>query len=192
MIENQWTSSKDIQNKMITNFKLFESIFDFSESDTTEESFKKALHQHISGTLSWNESYKLVEYCQSYFNWKIPQNLKYQGDVYRIFQFKDYEFDTYQSILKNGVSSHEKQRYWSCTKDIESIEKIKKFLSHNQYTYYIIFKFDVKYNDVLFDINKMYDYLYNTTSEYVDENEVIVLSWKLTLPPENIIKYGEI
>ena len=170
MIENHWTSLKDIQNKMITNFKLFES----KEEDFSN--FRVAFYSHINGTLKLKDSYKLVEYSQEYFNWKIPNDLKYEGVVYRMLQFNTEE--QYRNVLKNGFIKYNSQRYWSCTKDIKSINYIQKNLIHKKYKYYIIFKFDVHYNDVLFDLNKMYYYLNpdRVSWVYSDENEVIVLT----------------
>ena len=51
----------------------------------------------------------------------------------------------------------EKQKYWSCTKDLRSVEEVKKFTCYYKFKYFIVFKFDVTYDDVLFDMNKMYN-----------------------------------
>lgn len=173
---------------MITNFKLFES-----EYNENELPFRDAFYRHINGTLKLHDSYKLVEYSKEYFNWKIPNSLKYEGTVYRLLQFNTTEM--YENVLKNGFIRYDKQRYWSVTKDLSSIKHIQKNLSHKKYVYYIIFKFDVKYDDVLFDLNKMYYYLNpdSVSWNYEDENEVIVLTDNFPeMSPKNIYEHGEI
>ena len=137
--------------------------------------------------------YKLVEYSKEYFNWKIPNSLKYEGTVYRMLQFNTLEM--YEKVLNDGFIPYNDQRYWSCTKKYSSIRHIQKNLSHENYLYYIIFKFDVKYDDVLFDVNKMYYYLNPDTMiwHFEDENEIIVLTDNFPkMSPNNIHDYGEI
>ncbi len=80
-------------------------------------------------------------------------------------------------------------------KNLNTKKKIKKNIKKKKYVYYIIFKFDVKYNDVLFDLNKMYYYLNPdmVSWNYEDENEVIVLTDNFPeMSPKNIYKHGEI
>jgi hypothetical protein len=167
---------------MIKKFKIFESIYD-------DLFFRKSLFDHISGKLPIKDSYKLVEYAQDYFNWKIPNDLKYEGPVYRVVQYKTKE--NYKELLKKGMAPIQTQRYWSCAKDLNSIERVKSFTSHKRYKYFITYKFDVTYNDVLFDMNKMYKYLFGCFSEYKDENEVVVLTTNFQkILPENIVDHG--
>lgn len=146
----------------------------------------KLLNSHISGNLKSKDSYKLVKFCKEYFNGKIPNELKYQGTVYRILQFK-----TKEKFQEKCMIPLENQKYWSCTKSLESIPKIKQYLSHKNYKYYIIFKFDVTYDDVLFDMNKMVDYLGEKTP-YREENEIIVLTENFSIiSSKNIIEQGK-
>ena len=143
----------------------------------------KLLNNHISGNLGKINSYKLVEY----FNKKVSNELKYQGIVYRILQFK-----TKENFQEKCMTPLKNQKYCSCTKSLEYIPKIKQYLSYKKYKYYVIFKFNVTYDDVLFDVNKMIDYLGEKTP-YRKENEIIVLTQNFPIISyKNIIEYGKI
>jgi len=176
---------------MITDFKIFESIWDIpDEMVDTPEGFKRCLSAHISGVLPIKDSYKLVESAQFFFKWKIPNSLKYEGSVYRVMQFHLKE--RYNEILKNGIKPFELQRYWSCAKDLKSIEKVKYFTTQKNFKYFITFKFDVTYNDVLFDMNKMNEHL-DLPDSYYEENEIIVLTSSLPeITSKNIVDHGKL
>lgn len=168
---------------MIKKFKIFEN---------TMGTFDKELHDHMSGNLPIKDSYKLIDSALEYFNGKIPYKLKYEGPVYRIMQFRTKEH--YNEILKKGMIPIVTQKYWSCAKDLKSIENVKSFTSKHRYKYFITFKLNVTYDDVLFDLNKMYEYISGYISHiYSKENEVVVLTKNFPIiSTSNIVDKGKI
>ena len=74
---------------------------------------------------------------------------------------------------------------------MNGIEEVKQKTLKNRYKYYVVFKFDVTFDDVLFDINKLIDYVGLDENRFKDEEEVLVLSDKIpTISKNNIIDYG--
>jgi len=171
---------------MITDFKIYESQF-----NSRFDRFDNIFRNHLSGSY---DSEKLIAATLHYFDNKIPDNLKYKGTVYRIMQFRTKDF--YNKILKKGMIPLQNQMFWSCTKYLKSTEDVKKLTWYKKYKYFIIFKFDVDYDDVLFDVNKMKNYIWgvgHSFTRYSEENEVIVLTKNIKeIPKENIIEHGEI
>ena len=172
---------------MITEFKIYESQY-----NPRFDLFDNIFRNHLSG--SYNDSEKLVGATLHYFDNKIPNDLKYKGTVYRIIQFRTKE--QYDKILKKGMIPFENQIVWSCTKYLNSTEDVKRLTWHKKYKYFIIFQFDVDYDDVLFDVNKMKNYIWgvgHSFTRYSEENEVIILTKNIKIiPKENIIKHGKL
>lgn len=173
---------------MIIDFKTYESQF-----NSRFDSFDNIFRNHLAGG-KIIDSQKLIDATLHYFDNNIPNDLKYKGTVYRVMQFRTKE--QYNRILKKGMVALENQKFWSCAKYLKSIEDVKKYTSHKRYKYFIIFQFDVDYNDVLFDVNKMKDYIWglgHSFTRYSEENEVLVLTKNIKIvPKENIIEHGKL
>jgi len=173
---------------MITKLEIFESQF-HPRYDTFENIFRN----HLAGG-HIKDSQKLIDATLYQFDNEIPDDLKYKGTVYRVMQARTKSH--YNKILKKGMIPLETQKIWSCSKYLQSIRNVKSFTSHKKYKYFVTFKFDVDYDDVLFDVNKMKDYIWgigHPFTRYSQENEIIVLTKNFKIiPPENIIEHGKL
>lgn len=164
------------------------SIFGHTLNESKKQ-IEDVLRKHIIGACSIADSVKNLDVFNDYFDGYIPNQLKYQGVLYRIFQTSSKTL--YNEILKKGFNALPSQKYYSCSKSMGGIESVIRKTSKNRYKYYIIFKFEVSEDDVLFDINKIREFLDIDENRFIDEEEVLVLSNKIpSLSKDNIIKHG--
>jgi len=83
------------------------------------------------------------------------------------------------------------QKYYATSKTLEGIEVVKQKTLKRGYKYFIIIKFNVSFDDVLFDINKVIDYIGLDENRFINEEEVLILSEKIpNISKNNIIDYG--
>lgn len=177
--------SEDIRQMIdkVKNFKQF-----VNENQNNSEEFKKKLLFHLAGG-NIKDSDENIEVFKRYFNNDIPNELKYKGTLYRIVQTQNK--DLYNRFLKQGFNSLPTQKYYACSKSLNGIEEVKRKTLKNRYKYYVIFKFEVSFDDVLFDVNKLIDYIGLDENRFVSEEEVLVLSEKIPIiSKNNIIDYG--
>lgn len=159
-----------------------------NENQNNSEEFKKKLLFHLSGG-NIKDSAENIEIFKRHFNNNIPNELKYEGTLYRIVQTQNK--DLYNRFLKQGFSSLPLQKYYPCSKTLNGIEEVKRKTLKKRYKYYVVFKFDVTFDDVLFDINKLIDYIGLDENRFRNEEEVLVLSEKIPhISKNNIIDYG--
>ena len=159
-----------------------------NENVNNLEKLKNKLLYHLAGG-DIKDSIENIEIFKQYFNDNIPNELKYEGTLYRIVQTQNK--DLYNRFLKQGFSSLPLQKYYSCSKTLDGIEEVKRKTLKKRYKYYVVFKFDVTYDDVLFDINKLIDYIGLDENRFRNEEEVLVLSEKIPhINKTNIIDYG--
>jgi len=124
-----------------------------------------------------------------YFDGKIPDKFKYEGMVYRYFGFRHKEI--YERVLKNGFSAWETQKYYSTSKSLKAIDEVITGTWKKRYKYFVIFKFKVGKDDVLFDMNKVLDYFNIEEDRYRKEEEVLVLAEKIpSVSKDKIVKSG--
>lgn len=154
------------------------------------EEFKKRLGFHLlGGTIL--DSVENLSFFYDYFDGNIPQNLKYEGKLYRILQM--YDKQQFNKILKGGAKSFLNQKYFSCSKTLEGIEEVKRKTWKKKYKYFVLFEFNVLKEEVLFDVNKVIDYIDLNENRFKQEEEVLVLSEKVPfLNPNNIIDFGKL
>ncbi len=174
--------SKEIR-QMIDKVKNFKEFL-----NENKNIFKDKLLYHLDGGTIL-DSVENIDIFINYFKGNIPQELKYEGVLYRVFQTKSKTL--YEKVLKNGFDVLENQKYYACSKSLKGIKSVLLKTSKRRYKYYIVFKFNVNNDDVLFDINNVIDYIGLDENRFRDEEEVLVLSNKIPhIPKENIIKDG--
>jgi hypothetical protein len=176
---------KDLRKFIKTTIREF-----LNENTNIEntELLKRKLLFHLAGG-NIKDSVDNIEIFINYFNGYIPNELKYEGTLYRIVQTQSKEL--YNKFLKQGFNSLPLQKYYACSKTMNGIEEVKQKTLKNRYKYYVVFKFDVTFDDVLFDINKLIDYVGLDENRFKGEEEVLVLSNKIpTISKNNIIDYG--
>jgi hypothetical protein len=172
--------SKEIREQ-IDKFK------EFLLNESKKKIKDKLLNHLVGGSII--DSVENIDFFLNYFNGDIPDELKYEGSLYRVFQTTSKPL--YNKILKNGFNVLPNQKYYACSKSMKGIKSVILKTSKRRYKYYIIYKFDVYKDDVLFDMNKMIDFLGIDENRFTDEEEVLVLSSKVPfLPTDNIIKHG--
>ena len=177
--------SEDIR-KMIDKVKNFKQFM--NEDINNSEEFKNKLLFHLAGG-SIKDSVENIEIFNKYFNHNIPNELKYEGTLYRIVQ--THNKDLYNRFLKQGFNSLPLQKYYACSKTLHGIEEVKRKTLKNRYKYYVVFEFNVTVDDVLFDVNKVIDYIGLDENRFRNEEEVLVLSEKIpSISKNNIIDYG--
>jgi hypothetical protein len=174
--------SKEMREQInkVKNWKQF--------SKENKNIFKDKLLNHLAGG-TIVDSVENIDVFNKYFKGNIPQELKYEGALYRVFQTKSKPL--YEKVLKNGFNVLENQKYYACSKSLKGIKSVLLKTSKRSYKYYILFKFNVNNDDVLFDINKVIDFIGLDENRFRDEEEVLVLSNKIPhIPKENIVKNG--
>lgn len=150
--------------------------------------FKTKLAFHLAGG-NISDSIENIEIFKNYFNNSIPNELKYEGTLYRLIQTT--RKDMYNFCIKTGFNVYPNQKYYACSKTLDGIEYAKQKMLRRRYKYFVIFKFDVTEDDVLFDVNKMIDYIGLDENRFKKEEEVIVLSDKIPyISKNNIVDYG--
>ena len=174
--------SKEIR-QMIDKVKKFNQFI-----NENKNIFKNKLLNHLAGG-TIVDSVENIDVFINYFKGNIPQELKYEGVLYRVFQTKSKTL--YEKVLKNGFNVLENQKYYACSKSLKGIKSVLLKTTNRRYKYYIVFKFNVNNDDVLFDINKVIDYIGLDENRFRDEEEVLILSNKIPhIPKENIVKNG--
>ena len=170
--------------------EMREQINKFNEFllNESKKQIKDKLLNHLVGG-SIIDSVENIDLFLNYFDGNIPDELKYEGSLYRVVQTTSKPL--YNKILKNGFNVLPNQKYYACSKSMKGIKSVILKTSKRGYKYYIIFKFDVYKDDVLFDMNKMIDFLGIDENRFTDEDEVLVLSSKVPfLSTDKIIKHG--
>lgn len=169
-------------------FKTIKRYDDFiNENIKDKELLKnKVLYHLIGGNII--DSIENIKLFNSYFNGNIPKELKYEGVAYRIFQTKSKQL--YDRVLKHGFNSLDSQKYYSCSKTLNGIENVKQKTVNRKYKYYVVFKFNVTFDDVLFDVNKLINYIGLDENRFKNEKEILVISDKMpSLNKECIIEH---
>jgi len=99
--------------------------------------------------------------------------------------------DLYDFFLKTGFNVFPNQKYYGCSKTLDGIEIVKQKTLRKRYKYFVIFKIYVTKDDVLFDVNKMIDYMGLDEDSFKGEQEVLIKSDKIpSMNKENIIDFG--
>lgn len=160
---------------------------EFLLNESKKQIKDKLLNHLVDGSII--DSVENIDVFLNYFDGNIPDELKYEGVLYRVFQTSSKPL--YNKMLKNGFSVLPNQKYYACSKSMKGIKSVILKTSKRRYKYYIIFKFEVTKDDVLFDMNKMIDFLGIDENRFIDEEEVLVLSNKISLlSTDNIVKHG--
>ncbi len=146
------------------------------------------LDSWIIGATSIIESNNTLNEIQSEFNNEIPNELKYEGFLYRFIGCKNK--NECREIIKNGFNVFPAQKIYSASRTLDgAMTSYRNMRRKKRYKYFIIFKFYVSESDVLLDVSKTYNYFGIKQRKYTEEEEVIVLSEKIPhISKENIIK----
>lgn len=183
-------TKNDVNDKILVVFN--ENIIKIllKENVQNNSSIDSSISYHLYNGSSISDTISNLNIFNTYFKNNIPNSLKYEGELYRIIQTNNKSI--YDKILKNGLSPFINQKYISCSKSLNGIDQVIQKTYKKNYKYYIIFKFNVTYDDVFFDVNKMINYLHLDVNKFRTEEEILVLTKNIQyLNTNNIIKHGK-